>query len=426
MNIFYEYEKQLMGRIIASPDEYYANADTIHEELFDVAKEVFRAFTRIIKMGKHPSLIRLTEECPANKNYILESVETIDYNIPIEDMVTTLDENRKLRFLKGILADAAHKDTSEEIMKVLSAGISAIYAGGNAQVKHGYDIAKDVIGSLFSGEKTGVPTGVSYFDAMTGGVQPSDLIIIAADPSQGKTSLALNICQNMLDLSASILIVSLEMSERQLMSRMIAAKAETSIRELKHNYPLAEQVASTYHNQNIFIADTPNSDVHNIVGIIRSAKIRHNIQAVVIDYLQLLTSKARSREEEVGQTARLLKNLAKELNIPIILLSQLNRAKQGSDPFPTLRRLRDSGQIEEAADIVWFIYRPEEYDNSPEYNGVPADGLVIHSIAKGRNYGTGQFEGHFKKEITKFYNSRSESQGYGYKREYSDNDSQPY
>lgn len=405
MNIHHEYEKQLLGRIISSPDDYYGNADIIHQNLFDAAKEAYIAYTDIIASGSHPSVIKMIGACPNEKQYIMDSLEEVDFSIPIKDLVDVLEENRKVNALKAAMLKASGEDTSEEMLKVLSSAVTTTYGESNSQLEHGYDIAKEVVDQMFSGKKTGVPTGVKYFDAMTGGAQPSDLIVIAAEPSQGKTSLALNIAQNMLDKDFPILIVSLEMSKQQLMTRMIATKAQTPVKELRNNYDLAENIAASYKNQGLVIAETSNSNIYNIIGVIRSARLRNDIRVVFIDYLQLVTNdKIKSREQEVGQISRALKNLAKELNIPIVILSQLNRVTPGSNPFPTMRRLRDSGQIEEAADIIWFIFRPEEYPNSGEWDGMPVEGLVIHSIAKGRNYGTGRFEGRFKGDITKFYN----------------------
>ena len=152
----------------------------------------------------------------------------------------------------------------------------------------------------------------------------------------------------------------------------------------------------------LHVADIANVSINNVIANIRSAKFRLGIDCVFIDYLQLIRdSKSQNREQEIGTVARGLKNLAKELNIPIVLLSQLSRPKQPGNHMPGLSRLRDSGQIEEAADMVWFVYRPESY-GIEQFEDQHTKELAVNIIAKGRNYGTGTFYTRFLESITRF------------------------
>lgn len=401
MSLARTYEKQLLGRIISSVDDYYAYADGIVPDLFVTGQKVIKVYLEAISSGMKPNLLYLKEHCQDQSSYIIGCVEGIDFSIPMEDLIGVLEEDMRCRLIDEACSLAKVKGTSEEKANAISKGMASVYMGGTKSIVSGYEVAKRLVNNIGKESHSGIRTGFPYFDFLTGGLQDTDLIIIAGEPSQGKTSLSLNIAENVLSQGKSLLFVSLEMSEDQIMNRMISAKSEYPTNVWHDHLAEIMNVASSYHDKGFYIADISNSSVHHIVGLIRSAQIRKKVDVVFIDYLQLMSSeKSRSREEEVGSIARVLKNLAKELSIPIVVLSQLHRGKD-SDPKPTLRRLRDSGQIEEAADVVWFIYRPETYGRL-EYNGEHTNGMTVHIVAKGRNYGTGEFLGGFKEEITKF------------------------
>jgi replicative DNA helicase len=193
---------------------------------------------------------------------------------------------------------------------------------------------------------------------------------------------------------------------------MVSSKSGVPVRELPNSYDKATDAVSSYIGQGIHIADVTNNSAVKILGMIRSAKIRYDIGVVVIDYLQLVSDKSqKSREQEVGQITRSLKNIAKELHICVVALSQLRRSP-GSN-YPTLSRLRDSGQVEEAADVVVFVYRPEVYGVTEWDDGTVTENEAEIIIAKGRNYGIGKFRCRFIKEITKFgdFSDRTRHEG---------------
>jgi len=263
------------------------------------------------------------------------------------------------------------------------------------------------------GELTGIGTGFSAFDKFSCGLQNSDLIVIAGETSQGKTSLALNICNNAAFMfKKKIGIYSLEMSENQLGARLMSQVSQISSKkmisarlnplELEHlNIKIKDLVESQ-----IYIDECSSTSLEYLINSIMGLKIRKDIDLVVIDYLQLIDNRRQGgiREQEVADTVRRLKNLAKELNIPIILISQLRRDKQ--DHKPTLSRLRDSGQIEEAADVIWLIYRPDHYGIQTidflDGTSYDSQGFAHMIIAKGRNIGTTEFILKFSKKYTTF------------------------
>jgi replicative DNA helicase len=253
---------------------------------------------------------------------------------------------------------------------------------------------------------TGIDTGFKDLNRITNGLQGGDLIIVAAETSQGKTSFALNMAQKA-GVENDVYLISCEMQAKQITSRMLSYDSEISSNhiqtgklgndETERLYHFAESVAA-----NKLLINGNDNDIDKIIASIRVFHATKNIKMVVIDYLQLIATEDRgSKEQQTAKITRRLKNLAKEIDIPIILLSQLSRDKQ--NPFPRLSRLRDSGQIEEAADIVIFIWRPEMYNIEYfDFDNSPTAGRAEIIVAKGRNSGTGVFHTTFHKHLTKF------------------------
>ena len=262
---------------------------------------------------------------------------------------------------------------------------------------------------------TGVPSGFTELDNYTGGFQKSDLIIVAGRPSQGKTALVLSVARN-----ASILhdipvgFFSLEMSSQQLVLRLICAEARVDAHSVRTGRlpedewrKLSTSVGKLYKAK-IFIDDTPALTALEIRAKARRLKVEHNIGAIIVDYLQLMQGpkNVQSREQEISTISRSLKALAKELNIPVIALSQLNRAlEQRGDKRPVLADLRESGAIEQDADVVLFVHRPEMFgiDIDPETKE-PTEGLAELIIGKQRNGPTGAVRLAFVKQYARFEN----------------------
>ena len=396
------YEQQLIARILQDKSVYYENADVISAELFTHYADVFVAYQDLIKKGKHVTITKLIDSVPAKKQEIKEMVLAVDYTVPVDELVSELEEQQRTRAINNAMTRAAMAKDSEAKIKALTDAITGLYRSERTALIDGYTAAKEALQSILRKTTVEMPTGYKYLDSLTGGLQRSDLFILAGETSQGKTALGLNIVQHVIDAGRSVAFLSMEMSVSQLMLRMVCTKAGIPKHDVKERYPEVEATAAEYASSKLYIADVTNNSVQHIMGLIRGAHIRHNIDLAVVDYLQLMSDRDKSsREQEIGHIARSLKNLAKELNICIMALSQLGRPRSGQGHKPTLSRLRDSGQIEEAADVVMFVYRPEYY-GIKEYNNEPTEGMAELIIAKGRNYGIGSFTVEFTANITRF------------------------
>jgi replicative DNA helicase len=404
MTLQQTYERQLIARIINNKSDYYENADIISADMFQVYADIYDSFAGLVKQGRYPTITKMLSLLPEKEAEFKEMIRSIDYDVPISELVSELDEYRKLRVINNGLMSVALKSNSDDKARELTNTVTSLYQTTATQFQTGYEAAKTALKNLEQKKKhIEIPTGFPYLDSLMGGLQRSDLVIIAAETSQGKTALALNISQNVLDAHRAVAVISLEMSEDQLMYRMIASKSGIPQNEFINNLPDITNTAASYVGLKLHIADVTNNNTAHILGLIRTAYIRFNVDVVVIDYLQLISDKAqKSREQEIGQTARSLKNIAKELNINIVALSQLSRPTKGYNHYPTMSRLRDSGQIEEAADAVIFIYRPSEFGDDEFSDGESCEGRAEIIMAKGRNYGTGKFRTDFQREITKF------------------------
>lgn len=265
---------------------------------------------------------------------------------------------------------------------------------------------------------TGVPSGFKELDALTGGWQKTELIIIAARPGMGKTAFVVSAMRNAaVDHQKPVAIFSLEMSSTQLMLRMISAEAELDSEKLRkgtlqqHEWEQLHHRITRLSSSNIFIDDTPALSILELRAKCRRLKAQHDIQMVIIDYLQLMTGDAgsgvsNSREQEIATISRSLKNLAKELEVPVIALSQLSRAVEtrGGNKRPQLSDLRESGSIEQDADMVMFLYRPEYYKIMEDENGNSTEGVGEVIIAKNRAGITETVQLRFVGKYTKFAN----------------------
>ncbi|MGH9829359.1 MAG: replicative DNA helicase, partial [Blastocatellia bacterium] len=257
---------------------------------------------------------------------------------------------------------------------------------------------------------TGVPTGFTDFDQMTSGLQRQDLVIIAARPSMGKTALALNMGLYAARNTLVVGIFSLEMSSEQLVSRLLCSEARVDAHRLRTGYLNREEWAKLadalrrLSETKIFLDDTPGQSVMEMRAKARRLKAEHGLDLLIVDYLQLMSGRGRpeSRQQEVSQISRDLKGLAKELDLPVVALSQLSRAPEqrgGENRRPQLSDLRESGAIEQDADVVCFIFREEVYNESPENQGIAE--LIV---GKQRNGPTGTVKLVFQKEFTRFDN----------------------
>ncbi len=265
--------------------------------------------------------------------------------------------------------------------------------------------------SLFERKElvTGISTGYDEFDRKTAGLQASDLIILAARPSMGKTALAMNIVQNAaIESKVPVAVFSLEMSNEQLGMRMLCSVSRVDSHRLRtgflkdQDWPKLTRAAGILQESAIFIDDTASISVLEMRAKARRLKTEHNIGLVVVDYLQLMRGRSSTerREQEISEISRSLKAMAKELHVPVLALSQLNRSLENRpNKRPQLSDLRESGAIEQDADVICFIYRDEVYNKSEDN---PKKGIAEIIIGKQRNGPTGTIELAFISEITTF------------------------
>ena len=259
------------------------------------------------------------------------------------------------------------------------------------------------------GSVTGIPTGFLDLDYRTAGMQPSDLILIAARPSMGKTAFELNIAHHVaLKKNLTLAIFSLEMSKEQLVNRMFSMESNVDSQKLRtgqmndQEWERLIESAGTIGKSSMIIDDTPGISIGELRSKCRKYKLEHNLSMVIIDYLQLMTGSGRSdsRQQEISDISRSLKALARELSVPVIALSQLSRAvEQRPDHRPMLSDLRESGAIEQDADVVMFIYRDEYYNHDSDKRGIAE---II--IAKQRNGPIGTVELAWLPEYQRFVN----------------------
>ncbi len=263
---------------------------------------------------------------------------------------------------------------------------------------------------------SGIPSGFNDLDKITSGWQQSDLIIIAARPAMGKTAFALSVAKNMADRGIPVAYFSLQMSSLQLVNRLLVNATELSGEKLKTGkmeqweWEQLNQRAKSLYDKPIYLDDTPSLSIFEFNTKARRLVKEHGVKCIIIDYLQLMNASGMnygSREQEVSMISRSLKQMAKELEIPIIALSQLNRGvegRTGDDKRPQLADLRESGAIEQDADMVLFIHRPEYYKITQDAQGNSLIGLAEIIIAKHRNGATDTIRLRFKSELAKFMN----------------------
>jgi replicative DNA helicase len=304
---------------------------------------------------------------------------------------------------------------TEPIAEVVDKAEQAVFAVAERQVGDGLQSIDDLLGPAIekaeelqrSGASvTGLSTGFRDLDKMLAGLHPTNLIIIAARPGMGKSALALNMSQNVALNGNSVAIFSLEMSREEIVTRMLCAKGRIDSQKLRTgslnegDFTKLSNAAGALYKQNIFVDDSPGLTVTEIRAKCRRLRRKPGLDLVVVDYLQLMNGSGQeNRQQEIAMISRSLKSLARELQVPIIALSQLNRGVESrEDKRPRLGDLRESGAVEQDADVVMFIYRDEYY--FPEK--VESKGIAEVVISKHRQGGVGKVEMTFLPEFTLF------------------------
>lgn len=426
-----EAEQSVIGSMIMDKDAIMIAVETIDTEdfygsqygiLFDTIKELYNEDkpvdivtlqTRLREKNVQPEL--------AGLEFIREIIASVPTSANIRYYANIVKEKSMLRQLIKTNEEIAsicytERETIDEIMNLAEKRIFSLTqsraAGDFVPINQVVvdAIEKIEAASKAGGSITGIPTGFNDLDLQTAGMQPSDLILIAARPSMGKTAFVLNLAQHMaLRKNVTTAIFSLEMSKVQLVNRMLSLESKVDAQNLRtgnledSDWERLIESAEVIGSSKLIIDDTPSISISELRSKCRKYKMNNDLGIIIIDYLQLMTlggRAAESKQLEVSEISRSLKAIARELNVPVIALSQLSRAvEQRPDHRPMLSDLRDSGAIEQDADVVMFLYRDDYYNKESEKKNIAE---VI--IAKQRNGPIGTVELAWLPQYTKFGN----------------------
>lgn len=416
-------ERTLLGKIINNPQDYYNNHSLIDPNLFSNVfnRRLYNILSEKLDKGDKIDLVDLAESIDNIEDVAIMMKDDAMLETQAQTCVLVLNQYKKKEQLKDFTSKVNKMISDDEdvfdIMNYVDeevVKISSVDNEGVVEIKDQIsDLLKSIEYKMNNKGLNGITTGFNNIDKFTGGWQETDLVIVGGASSMGKTSLALAFAFNASFYGqVPTVLFSYEMSNQQLLSRLISSdsgidnkwilKGSLDQTELGKIHESAGRIEQTP----IYIDDCNNSSLRYLVNKIRQYVITKKVKLVMVDYLQLVTNnkKGRSREQEVSEVARTLKNVAKELKITIIALSQLNRGVgQRAESRPTIADLRESGEIEQAADMVVLIYRPEYYGIDTDENGNSTEGLAEVIFAKGRNVGTGVLGLRFQKELTKFH-----------------------
>jgi replicative DNA helicase len=424
-----EAEQAILGGVLINNDSMNQIMDILSADDFyrEAHMSIFEGMVYLYNHGDPIDIITLSRfltqknllEKTGGSDYLTSIVASVSTSAGITyhaQIIKDLSVRRKLISQCSIISEACFQEW-EETEGLLEMAEQSIFDIAEDQVREGLDSLEQVIKdsfkklestAAFDGFVTGVPTDFKDFDRLTSGLQPSDLIIIAGRPSMGKTALALNIGYNAAKRTGkAIAVFSLEMSKQQLGIRMLGFDASINATQLRTGFLRDKEWERLTDSANrltelpIFIDDSSAISVLEMKAKCRRLKKSHDLALVIVDYLQLIQGRksAESRQIEISEVSRMLKALAKDLNVPVMALSQLNRkVEDRPNKRPQLADLRESGAIEQDADVIAFIYRDEVYHPDSEENRNIAEIIV----AKQRNGPTGYFKLTFRKELTAF------------------------
>ena len=430
-----EIEASVLGAMLIEKEAVPKAIELLKTESFYLKEHqlIFEAMVHLFDTGEPIDTVTVYEELKKREQteatggavYLSKLSQNISSAANIEYHAKIILEKEILRGLITSAHEIARSayDGTEDAFDLLDLAESKIFEITESHLKKSYQgmdravrDALEYIEAIHSNttKKFSVPTGFYELDEMLGGFQKSDLVIIAARPSMGKTALALSLARNAsIEHKVPIGIFSLEMSTMQLVIRLLCAEGRLNahlVRTGKLPHEEGVKLSKNAHKlieAPLFVDDTPAQTVLEIRAKARRLKAEHDIGMIIIDYLQLMQgpAKAESREREISHISRSLKSLAKELNIPVVALAQLNRAVEArTDKRPQLSDLRESGSIEQDADVVIFLNRPEYYGIMKNENGDSNEGVAEIIIGKQRNGPTGQVRLAFIKDYARFEN----------------------
>lgn len=408
---------------ILRPESFYVDA---HQKIFDAIQALFREDKPIDILTVTQELKKRAElDIVGGAFYISQLTNKVASSANVQYHARIISQKHILRELikiSNVTMRDAYDETSD-VFDLLDKTEQELYAITSGNLKRNYAAMSDLLGEAMTqiegaknsgGGTSGVPTGFVKLDKITAGWQRSDMVIVAARPGMGKTAFVLSMARNIaVEHKKAVAVFSLEMSSTQLVTRLLSSEAGIPSEKLRKGelsdaeFAILHQYMSKLDKAPIFIDDTPGLNIFELRAKCRRLKAQHNVELIVIDYLQLMTSgndnRGGNREQEISQISRSIKSIAKELDVPIIALSQLSRAVEtrGGDKRPQLSDLRESGAIEQDADLVCFLYRPEYYKILEDHYGSTLGiGEVI--VAKHRNGALDTVLLRFIPELAKF------------------------
>ncbi|MDQ3421080.1 MAG: replicative DNA helicase [Acidobacteriota bacterium] len=430
-----EAEKSVLGAILIQNEAFNHAAELIDSKDFfrNAHTRIFEKMVVLSERGDAIDFITLKEELSKSGEldsvggpaYIASLADGVPRSANVEYYAKIVKEKSTLRSLihsaNKILVEAYEAEQEPDLL--LDEAERSIFAIAEDRIRAGFVPLRDLVQTSFAqieklqqqkGMITGVPTGFIDLDEMTSGLQPSDLVLVAARPSMGKTSFVLNIAQHIgTSTDMTVGFFSLEMSKEQLFMRMLTSEARIDAHRFRtgylneKDYGRLSHALGTLAEAKVFIDDTASIGVLEMRAKARRLKAEHGLHMIIIDYIQLMQGRGRfeSRQAEIASISRSLKGLAKELNVPIVALSQLSRASETrADHRPQLSDLRESGALEQDADVVMFIYRAEQYRDADGNPNTEEQGTAEIIIGKQRNGPIGTAKLAFIKEHTRFEN----------------------
>jgi replicative DNA helicase len=435
-----EAETAVLGSIMIDPEALGRIIDVIQPPFFyrTQHKKIFSASLSLYEKNEPVDLVTLSEELKRRKEleeiggsyFLTELAESVPSSANIEHHARIVREKYILRKLIEESANIARDcyEGEDDVFDILDRSEQRIFSLSDNRNRKGFEHISPIMHATFEkidkfskreGLVTGVSTGFNKFDELTSGLQPSELIIVAGRPSMGKTAFCLNIARNAaVDAKTPVGFFSLEMSSQQLAMRLLTAEARVDAHKLRtgrladDEWQKLSMRAGNLAEAPMYIDETPGLSVLELRSKARRMKKEHDVGLVVIDYLQLMQGpkNIESRQQEISTISRSLKALAKELDVPVLALSQLSRAVEmrGGERRPMLSDLRESGAIEQDADMVCFIYRPEFYMKHEEAEEKDLVGRSEVIIGKQRNGPIGTVHLTFIKQYARFENCADE------------------
>lgn len=423
-------EKAVLGSIMLRPEAIFEIFDIVNADSFyaERHRKIFDTMLELQSQGKPIDILSLSNRLQergmidqvGGKSYLAELTESVPSSANVKYYSEIV---QKKSLMRGLITAADEisilgYDETRDVEELLDIAEKKVFAVTNisstqtmTSIKDSLTEAWERIENLSSSDDSlrGVPTGFASLDAKLSGFQPSDLIILAARPSQGKTSLAIDIARRAaVNHNISVGIFSLEMSSQQLIDRMLSAQAQVDLWKLRtgkqldsNDFDKISAALDTLSKAPIYIDDEAGKSVLAMRAVARRLKSEKNLGLIVIDYLQLATPAASKNSDnmvqQVTELSRAMKSMARELNVPVLCLSQLSRAVEARGGRPRLSDLRDSGSIEQDADVVMFIHNESKYKDISERNNITE---IL--IEKHRNGATGMVELYFDNEKTSF------------------------